>query len=985
MQHTARASWAIAALLVLARCNCEPPVAPAPGDAGHDGGVDAAIRDGSVGRANPDNPDNAALDSDCDGLSDAEEYGTIWPGGATTDPNNPDSDDDGVRDGIEVGRERSVDPRCSGLFGGDADPASHTDPTNPDSDGDGLADGTEDGNGNGRFDRAIESDPRNPDSDGDGTCDGPRPVDGICAGGPDPTPTPVGDDSDGDGVPDVFDADPVDPDRDGDGLCDGAVAIAGVCISGEDRDGDGQIDPGETDPDAIDSDCDGLVDGAGEGRYQGERDFGTDPANADSDGDGLLDGTEVGLTEPADVSCLGFVADADRSTHSDPLDADSDADGLPDGAEDSNQNGRVDAGELDPNEPADGSTDPTVQLACRLDRLVAVDQQREWTPDLQMATANRAPDAFSQRARIANWLAGETTEIVGMMAFNPEAGVAYAVFHKAPAGATPALEENAGRALIAQAGAVAVPITVPLTTWDGYPALRAFYDQAGNRGIKAQANAIVRAFYPDAQELLDESDDLVPSSGYKLQAEYVRRSDNTAVVLIALLPAERASSHAQYTLDDTANGTALAQYRDSVGAQCDRFLTGGYADVDILWSVDNSGSMGDDQAAVAAAGAEMGQILMASTMRWRLGLVTTDFHLRQAAACDDISSSGCRHFTEDIHRFINWFTDGNSAWVTIEGSSDERAMQSAELLIRDRLLPSSDVQPAPSDKLRRGAYLVTIFLTDAEDQKCSPSNAQSCIDEYTTFFGDFDPDVAGQQRALLGGVLCAPGQQDNCDSTEPYPNGSVLHTVIGNLGGVVGDLKDTTTIRPTILAILRGAAGAISPYVLTRPPISSTIRVALAQNSTVGPCNWDDVPRDRANGFDYDAPSRSIVFYGDCRPSPDHIGSRVAVSYRYWIDQSPERDPRPGPCGACPACPGIARCDVAACQCVCEQTVTCGSGFIWDATACACVCDDSALACSATRQPNEDLCACVCRPDCGGCAGDTVCQPSLCRCQPRSG
>ena len=49
-----------------------------------------------------------------------------------TDPNNPDSDGDGLNDGLETG------------MNGDEDPDTTTDPLNPDSDGDGLTDGEED-------------------------------------------------------------------------------------------------------------------------------------------------------------------------------------------------------------------------------------------------------------------------------------------------------------------------------------------------------------------------------------------------------------------------------------------------------------------------------------------------------------------------------------------------------------------------------------------------------------------------------------------------------------------------------------------------------------------------------------------------------------------------------------------------------------------------------------------------------------------------
>src|SRR5688572_11639377 len=49
----------------------------------------------------PNDPNNANRDSDCDGLTDLEEFGTVYPGGGRTDPGDADSDDDGLPDGLE--------------------------------------------------------------------------------------------------------------------------------------------------------------------------------------------------------------------------------------------------------------------------------------------------------------------------------------------------------------------------------------------------------------------------------------------------------------------------------------------------------------------------------------------------------------------------------------------------------------------------------------------------------------------------------------------------------------------------------------------------------------------------------------------------------------------------------------------------------------------------------------------------------------------
>lgn len=87
-----------------------------------------------------------ALDTDGDTLSDEREVNEHG-----TDPNNPDTDGDGLNDGLEVRTE--------------------TNPTNPDTDGDGAADGVEDASRDGVPD-ANEPDPRKPDTDSGGVPDG---------------------------------------------------------------------------------------------------------------------------------------------------------------------------------------------------------------------------------------------------------------------------------------------------------------------------------------------------------------------------------------------------------------------------------------------------------------------------------------------------------------------------------------------------------------------------------------------------------------------------------------------------------------------------------------------------------------------------------------------------------------------------------------------------------------------------------------------
>ena len=131
-----------------------------------------------------------------------------------------------------------------------------------------------------------------------------------------------------------------------------------------DSDGDGIPDDiesgGGTNPNDDDSDDDGILDGNEDANHNGRVDPGeTDPLKADTDGDGLQDGTELGLGSPQGLGTnLGFFQpDVDPGTRTDPLKADTDGGGVADGVEDTNRNGRVDAGERNPLNPADDKAD----------------------------------------------------------------------------------------------------------------------------------------------------------------------------------------------------------------------------------------------------------------------------------------------------------------------------------------------------------------------------------------------------------------------------------------------------------------------------------------------------------------------------------------------------------------------------------------------------------------------------------------------------
>ncbi|PLX19085.1 MAG: hypothetical protein C0599_11370 [Salinivirgaceae bacterium] len=264
------------------------------------------------------NPNNT--DSDSDGLTDKEEVFIH-----KTNLISPDSDGDGLSDGNEVlvhlTNPTRTDTDKDGLSDYYELNFSNTEPTDEDTDDDTLLDGMEinvynsdplsanPDNDNATDDyevKVIHTDPMNPDTDGDGILDGQESWHST-------NPRIADTDNDwmldGDEV-NIYGCDPLDTDTDDDLLPDGEEQLYNC------------------NPLIMDTDDDFLTDG-----YEVYTTF-TNPIDADSDNDSLLDGDEWLYTDPNDPDTDDdFLNDGEEVliTFTDPLDSDTDDDTFLDG------------------------------------------------------------------------------------------------------------------------------------------------------------------------------------------------------------------------------------------------------------------------------------------------------------------------------------------------------------------------------------------------------------------------------------------------------------------------------------------------------------------------------------------------------------------------------------------------------------------------------------------------------------------------------
>ncbi|RKG83601.1 adventurous gliding motility lipoprotein CglD [Corallococcus terminator] len=1083
-------------------------------DAGFDAGYveDAGIivdPDPDPGKVptDPYDPNNATKDSDCDGLTDQEEYSTVYTGGLKTSPGLRDTDGDGIRDGVEVGRTSSVVPTCS--FYPDEDPTSRTSPVKMDTDGDGLSDGLEDADRNGKRDNG-ETDPNTADSDNDGLSDGVEDANkngSLSPGETDPRKR----DTDDDGLPDGLEkstgTDPLKPDTDGDTCSDGsedtnkngihdpgeknprvadcaasipdsdfdgipdAVEDAtqtdknkadtdgdGVADGVEDKNKNGRVDSGETDPRLTDTDCDGLQDGAGRNGFLGEDPNSngkveageTDPTNPDTDGDGLLDGVERGVaTAAAPLNC-GYSGDADPTTKTDPNKPDTDGDGIPDGAEDSDQNGRVDPGELNPNNPADGAANTPAGKACSVQNLRTVTFKEESGADMRLAL----PNTFKTANLINIKASGGQT--VGVMGYDDTKQVTFIAYKRGqvPGSTTPSGDESGIRTGTPALAPADVEFTQTFTTWDGFPAAVSRYALAGTADLKTFTNTLAKALVPSTTDALGGTAGI--TGPFKIQAQYVHRSNDSVVVVLAITPAARYNEAGSlFTLADTAGGSALAQFGDADAVQCEVF-TGNTAVVDFLFVVDDSGSMASSQTSLANAGTAVANKLGNATLDWRLAMVTTSYTVGSS-----VNRNVLRPFTTNVNQFKAWLTQkavcnnnvcavqggttqnptytplpnttcaaNTQCWVGLAGDGSERSLEAARKAINDMAASTG----AADTKLRPGAKVVVVILTDVKDQ------STDTIANYSAYFlntgttsGTTSNPTA--QPIQVHGIICPPDGAP-CYSGEDNKNPRHLD-VIQATGGVSGSIRDNASITNTINAIVDSVIASVG-YRTLKPPIGASLKVAVAEVADPALCpNIGDLPRSRTNGFDVDGINRTVSFYGACRPKTSGQ-TQAALSYRYWIDRSNEANGSPPPCSSdtqyydpndpdfcksklacnrvtdkceCPSdCGGTApagqvcntdravcdftcapdcggecgtfeTCNTNSCSCSCVQSASCAAGYKFDNNACGCVCDTGALNCGTGFAADPGLCACVCQPDCGGCAPGFTCNVSACACE----
>ena len=275
--------------------------------------------------------------------------------------------------------------------------------------------------------------------------------------------------------------------------------------------------------------------------------------------------------------------------------------------------------------------------------------------------------------------------------------------------------------------------------------------------------------------------------------------------------------------------------------------------VDVLWVLDDSGSMSPRQAMLAAQVPDFVMALNNSGLDYQMAVTTMDMSVTgergkflAQAGTPTILNAGTPNLNAVLSARLQ--PGGNGSPV----ERGEESMQAA--------LNLSQQASGNQGFLRPNALLVVIFLSDEDDS--------SAAVDYKTYLDQVRPPLASGERSWISNFMGIVPNDPECKTstwnfTDPGLKYIQLATDSGGTSESIcsGDLRQAlTNVRARILEV-------VTEYHLDRDPMVSSITVVV---------NGQSVATDATNGWTYDAAKNAVVFHGTAIPV---AGSTINVNF----------------------------------------------------------------------------------------------------------
>lgn len=265
-----------------------------------------------------------------------------------------------------------------------------------------------------------------------------------------------------------------------------------------------------------------------------------------------------------------------------------------------------------------------------------------------------------------------------------------------------------------------------------------------------------------------------------------------------------------------------------------------YEAVDVLWVVDNSGSMSDDLDIVARNFSSFIQVFIDLDLDWQMGVITTDMDSSEFSG--KLVGPYLTPSTPDVvGEFIDQIDLGS------DGSANEQGFEATEAALTAPLVTGHNV-----GFMRESAALATIVISDEDN-----SGRTSASSFTSWYFGlKAEPELVTFNAICEDIFLSCTKYAEAADAT----------------GGITGDIgsSDYASVLETISYT---AAGLTVSFDLGEEP-SDLSRMTVTVDG-------NEVPNDLANGWTYDGVDVSITFHGTSVPE---AGSEGVIAYPVALD-----------------------------------------------------------------------------------------------------
>lgn len=296
--------------------------------------------------------------------------------------------------------------------------------------------------------------------------------------------------------------------------------------------------------------------------------------------------------------------------------------------------------------------------------------------------------------------------------------------------------------------------------------------------------------------------------------------------------------------------------------QSDVFLQEPTNEVDILWIVDNSNSMEDEQEAIAEKFQEFITNIEDANADFHLGVVSTDL--------DDPDQNGKLQgeplFLTPADDYVPLFQE--RIQLGIDGSQNEKGIDAALTALTEPLLSGYN-----QGFRRPGATLSIIYLSDEND--CtdrgalnSYSGPEACYEHSDQLVDVVDlieeyKDLQTQSERIVVSAIVGPEVDSGCDGSKP---GWRYLSMAEAFGGIQASICEANFAR--IMSDLSlEVTGLRTSFQLSKAAVEGTLEVVVEDTL---------VEENEIDGFTYDPDYWMVYFHGDAVPPR---GATITITY----------------------------------------------------------------------------------------------------------